>query len=326
MFNLWHKLKLWLHGQKDYGVRVRKPRRSDYKDGDDRLAMRLGAYGGEVRSDGQWVEDFENTVPELQKREGFETFYCVTGSAIRFIQILLYNLGISKNKSERYTAKKSGTTRNGNYLYKVGDSINNDGVVDEEVWPWPKILNWTSFYQEIPEDVTIKGELWKTEYKTGYEWVRIHDKVARMNQLKKSPLQIIVKAWFRRENGMYYFPDGAVYNHAVLLIGYKEGEYWLVGDQYEPFVKKIEWDAPIYEWAMRYSITKLSNETMNTLKSKKKSHIYAILPDGSKSRLLNWRTYIKGLKNGLFKKYIEVEEETLDKYLDSDSILLTEDK
>ena len=49
----------------------------------------------------------------------------------------------------------SGTTKEGNYLTKVGDSIRNDGLVPESVWGVDdSIKTWDDYYSEIPENIS----------------------------------------------------------------------------------------------------------------------------------------------------------------------------
>ena len=102
-------------------------------------------------------EDWTPFLPKGEKQHGlyFDTMACVTFSALNIIEIQLnfmvanslmseesvkffsdegYLLNGQFNFSDRFTAKMSGTTKDGNYLQKVWDSIRNHGLLSEKDW------------------------------------------------------------------------------------------------------------------------------------------------------------------------------------------------
>ena len=103
---------------------------------------------------------------------------CVTFSALNSLETQIKFLtNQNRELSDRFTAKMSETTTNGNYLYKVGDSIrehsdgSGDGVVDEIEWPMPVGYTWAKYYEEIPQFVKDKGREFLKEWKIEYEFI-----------------------------------------------------------------------------------------------------------------------------------------------------------
>lgn len=61
--------------------------------------------------------------------------------------------------------------------------------------------------------------------------------------LERGTICVSVHGWKKNKKGLYYKdPITDDDNHWTFLVDYKEGEYWLVDDQYKPFLKKIAWD------------------------------------------------------------------------------------
>jgi len=314
----------------NHGLKLGKPQKEDYRFEDGKADLKLGAKQEVLREDGQWLDFMPE--PEVQKKGTFDSMGCVSWSANNCLE------GLAKvkydetwNKSDRYLAKISNTTRSGNLFHRVGDAARKGGMVEETDWGFEEPFTWSEFYKEIPEPILIKGRDFLSNYKIAYDWVNYFTPADAMRALKFAPLQIAVEAWYRKTvdgEEMFYFSPNPNYNHAVTLVGYVEGKYWLIYDHYEsPFIKKVVWDAPLYKYMLRYSLEKIedNNEIMQTIKSKKKSHIYVLLPNGSKSRILSWSTYRTGIETGLLKEYVEVEDETIEFYPTSKSFLLTED-
>ncbi len=122
---------------------------------------------------------------ERQNMNPEDRMYCVTGSATNIWEqqanwMLVNNLwpkdalefwykhGFIVNGkfeiSRRFTAKKSGTTKEGNYFYRVWDSIRphsdgtGDGVVPDSMYPDDKTLSWNEYYKEVPAELTALGK------------------------------------------------------------------------------------------------------------------------------------------------------------------------
>ena len=83
----------------------------------------------EVNPSGDWSAFLP--VGESQIGLYGDTLACVTFSALNCLETLQKFKGNDTNYSDRFTAKMSGTTKNGNYLQAVANSIRHDGLVDE---------------------------------------------------------------------------------------------------------------------------------------------------------------------------------------------------
>lgn len=196
-----------------------------------------------LQPDGQWTDYLPTD--ERQSGRMIESMACTCFSLLNVIEMLAKRKGYGDwNKSDRFTAKLSGTGENGNLQNRVLDSVRkNNGSVDEEIWP-SKIneFNWSQFYSLIPQDIQKKGMTFINDFELGYEavWSTAN---ALKEALKYSPLYIAGFAW--SNNGGLYRSYGSP-NHAFTLVGYVEGQYWLAYDSYEPFLKKLAWDYKIY--------------------------------------------------------------------------------
>ena len=114
----------------------------------------------------------------------------------------------------------SGTTPQGNWLYKVADSIRKDGLVLESDWPFPPpFVSWDEYYSEIPPEIVSKGPDFLKWYDITYEWIAI-DKDSLLYHIKHAPLQIVV--------------NGGL--HAVVDF-FCEGDIHRYFDSYDPFRK-----------------------------------------------------------------------------------------
>lgn len=191
---------------------------------------------------GQWDEFLPFYEPQSSKSPYFDTYACVTFSALNCLEVLhnYFNNEII-NYSDRLTAKLSGTIPGvGNYFRSVAESIRKDGVVLEPIYPF--IANKNEYYQTVPSDVRI--QIFKINM--GWEWIRYNDyltdrKERLIEGLQYGPLQISVHAWPRSKNGIYPRSEKQR-NHAVMLYGYEEGRYWKIFDHYKQERKKLAWD------------------------------------------------------------------------------------
>jgi hypothetical protein len=188
-----------------------------------------GTIPYEVRNpSGNW--DASLPPGEWQKFNSFETMACVTYSALNSIETQLKFLqGWTPNFSDRYIAKMSGTTPQGNHLWKVADTIRLEGLVLESEWPTPPSFSWDTYYAEVPETVKAKA----VKYDIAYEWLTSIEKDYLLKELKHTPIQIVVN-------------DGT---HAVEL--YNETDVHNYFDSYDPF-RKV---APEFSWPLKIVVT-----------------------------------------------------------------------
>lgn len=210
---------------------------------------------------GATVKNWLPYIPEYERQAGvyFDTMACVTFSALNVLEIIYkFKYGVDINFADRFTAEKSGTTTEGNYLYKVGDSITSiDGFVLEQDWPFdyyatePRFV-WNDYYSPISREVTEKGLRNLKNHTLNYEWVTSNK---FREAVQGAPIQVIVKPWNRNGQGLYYSRQDQGYVHAVVLLGY-EDDCPVIFDHYEPFIKKLTPDYDFHTYGMRYDINR----------------------------------------------------------------------
>ena len=223
-----------------------------------------GGVSGAERSVLRENGDYSDLVPETEKQSNssFDTMACVTFSALNCLETLARFHGIRFNKSDRFTAKMSGTTKRGNYTSIVADTIRKDGTVDEVIWPFQrdKITDWDTYYQDIPQVVQSLGKKFLEDWEITWEWVPV-SRIREM--LKYGPIQVIVQAWPKpNAQGIYENKgEGSNYNHAVMLYkGANAGDVYEIADHYDRDRKKL---SPDYKFgsAVLFTLRKKQLET-----------------------------------------------------------------
>lgn len=242
------------------GLIIKKPRPSDW---------RFGGYSAMdyqvLEQEGQWldylpIKEDQHAIEQWK----FDSMACVSFSANNCLETMYKRrYSNSLNLSDRFLAKVSETTFKGNWLYKVADAIRDYGFVSEEDWPFLAVdrdgdgdYDWSDFYLDIPDDVKKKARIVLESYDIHYEWVGTGTKEQVMYALRFSPLQVTLRyasQGLADSNGVIQW-DGNSTDHATMLVGYKPYEYWYIFDTYSPYLKKIAWDYPINDWAMRFNI------------------------------------------------------------------------
>lgn len=196
-----------------------------------------------LAEDGQWTD----YLPADEKQQGrtIETMACVSFSLLNCLEILAKKKGFGDwNKSDRYTAVNSGTSRNGNSQSKVIDSVRKiDGSVDESLCPsFVDNFNWGQFYTPIAKDIKDKGITFLNDYEVGYEAVWANTTSIK-EALRYSPVWAAGYAWVE-SGGLYRSYGGA--NHAFVIVGYVSGSHWIVYDSYKIFIKKLALNYKFY--------------------------------------------------------------------------------
>ena len=176
-----------------------------------------GTLPYEVRTNGDWTPYLPSG--ETQTNSKIDYMSCVTYSALNSIEAQYRFLtGKEINLSDRFTAKMSGTTPQGNYLYAVADSIRKDGVVPEEEWPTNISYTWEQHYADIPQSVKDKAKEFLKDWEVTYEWIDF-DRMEIMKHLKHAPIQVTIPG------------------HAVLCF-YTEEQVSKYFDSYAPYIKE----------------------------------------------------------------------------------------
>lgn len=172
------------------------------------------------------------------------------------------------NFSDRYTAKLSGTNKQGNSLEAVADSIRSlHGLVPEKDWPAPPEMlketdsakKWDIYYSEVPQSVQDKGKRFLAKFLIQREWVVIFGSTpdpisALKTALQYGPIQIAAAVCSPWGGGTDPIQGcGCTTQHATLIYGYQDLQYWKDFDHYKSFQKKLAWNYCI-PYAMQYHV------------------------------------------------------------------------
>lgn len=256
----------------NYGVIIRPPEPDDY------------VFGGLTRvvrdpllAPGESWSLVYRPIGERQWTTKTDTMACVSFSALNVVEwVMNYKIMTGRfslssmvwlhehgyldgagffNASDRFTAKMSGTTRTGNYLSRVGQSIRHDGVVPESMWPFIPNASWEEYYAEIPESIQQLGKEFARRFNVQYEAVRITDAA---DALLYSPVQAVVHSWDVAVDNVFTRTDKEL-NHAVTLyrlppVNYEIFDHFVWGPE-RSFSKQLAPDYILYEWGYIYSIT-----------------------------------------------------------------------
>lgn len=203
---------------------------------------------------------------EWQYVNNFDLMACVTFSALNCIETVYhFRTGYKLNFSDRFTAYMSGTTTNGNWLWKVGDSIRKDGVVLEAKWPTPQNATWENYYVNPPLDVINEAKTFLNDWTINYEFIDF-SKESLLKHLKHSPIQVVIPG------------------HAVMLFASTQqvNKYF---DSYEPFIKER---TEGFASALKYVMTP---KTMQTLVMLDGGKDIWLVRDGKRSLLYNYLAF-----------------------------------
>lgn len=252
------------------GVLIQDPRPTDYIAGDAATGLPF-----ENRNpSGDWQPYLPTA--EMQIGVYFDTMACVTFSALNSIETQLNfmlatglipkdkeaelrELGVlvgnQFNFSDRFTAKMSGTTKQGNYLVNVWDSIRNHGLVAESDWPYPReqrqpVFDWDDYYKEIPQEVKDKalklsklGDILDIKY----EWLAAGVNATKeqiKSWLPMSPVQIATAVCPPWGGGAIVPSCSLAVAHATMIRNAPEVAIGIF-DHYVPYEKQIANDYKI---------------------------------------------------------------------------------
>lgn len=252
------------------GVIIQDPRETDFVAGAE-----TGLTPENRNPTGDWTPFLPTD--EMQIGVYFDTMACVTFSALNVIETQVnfmiregmipvddvarmrvlgfFDENDKFNCSDRFTAKMSGTTRKGNTLVNVWDSIRRDGLLPERDWAYPRdqrtpVFDWADYYKEIPQELKAKAlEILKI-LDIRYEWLVSGGRATAAQfsaWLKMSPIQIaapVCPPWNTDQViGSCSLPVGhATEMYMVKLFGVTTLS---VFDHYKPFNKSLAQDYPI---------------------------------------------------------------------------------
>lgn len=181
-----------------------------------------GTLPYEVRNpSGDWTKYLP--VAEKQYSNQQDSMACVSFSALNCIEMQIKMLtGIEENLSDRFLAKVSGTTRQGNWLWKVAETLRHNGVPYEKEWEAPQDYTWEEYYSDIPEGPWESARNFNAKWDISYEWINgTREEIE--HHLKHAPLQIVrpghaISAYKQESNIISYFDHYEPYNKTYDLI------------------------------------------------------------------------------------------------------------
>lgn len=227
-------------------------------------------------SSGNWKEFLPSD--ERQKKL-FDTMACVSFSALNSIEAqinflikmgmvpdyvikALSDLGFFDehgkfNSSDRFTAKVSGTSKRGNSLVAVWNSIRNYGILPENDWKFSDSFNWDGYYAEIPSQLKEKALEFLRYFDVKYEWVVTRNNRASVDEwkdfLKTAPIQLATAVCSPWSKDQIIAACDRDVNHATLMFNVEDGCFDIF-DHYAPFCKRLSLDYPI-PFGMRGVVT-----------------------------------------------------------------------
>ncbi|MDZ4205784.1 MAG: hypothetical protein U1C12_01000 [Patescibacteria group bacterium] len=227
----------------------------------------------EVRNEsGDWTPYLVRQ--EKQWYPKFDTQACVSFSALNCCEMQIkQQTGVEQNFSDRFLAKLSGTTRQGNWLYIVGDTLRNIGCVLEEEWPTPpEPFDWNDYYTDIPQFIIDRAKKqWRDKYEVAYERVGYKvDAETLKRELKHAPLWTVI-------------PGHAV---AMTIVSADEKNFTYF-DTYDPHIKT----KPIADLESVWKLVLTMKGNMNQTKvalSKDGHTVYKAVPIAT-----SWEEFLK---------------------------------
>lgn len=231
----------------------------------------------EINSTGDWRPYLP--AAERQRFRLFDTMACVSFSALNCIEAQInflfpnlpakhrdfliqsgYIVNGKMETSDRFTAKESGTTPAGNYLFNVANSVRNDGLVPESTWPASDDFVWEQYYAVIPPTIVQAGKRFTEYFDIAYEWVllghtdtHVLDRPAWLKaQLKHAPIQLASHLTSSFGGGDAQGTTCEPVHHAYTLSAVDD--YYRLFDHYDPYVKRASLDYCML-WAMKLVVT-----------------------------------------------------------------------
>jgi hypothetical protein len=301
--------------EKDYknlssGLIIEKPQKQDFIFGADSPVKETLTTKG----------DWSDYLPTREKQHSlyFDSMACVSFSAINVIEIIFTYLIKNKlltlenmewlnkycyfdtqgfvNFNDRYIAKLSGTTRQGNSGQRVADAIRHYGLVPQFRWDYPitqrtPVFDWDDFYQDVPEDIIQLGLEFLKRFEINYEQVYYTN---LDEAILHSPLQVFISTRGELIDGILQKTNNKV-NHAVVKFTKEPVDsYYPILDTYElsnNYIRKVALDFKYHATGFIYNITQKNMSDTKILKDKNSNQVGVFFPahnsDAMKSYLKN---------------------------------------
>lgn len=141
--------------------------------------------------------DWRPYLPTKEIQYGKEdSMSCVSFSAINAIEMQeKFLTGVESNYSDRWIATMSNTTIDGNWLYKVADTIRKYGLVKESSFPAPPNYTFNQYHTKpdslLQTTLEEEGQSWLSMWDVKYEFIT-PSKAEMLKHIKQAPLQIVI--------------------------------------------------------------------------------------------------------------------------------------
>lgn len=213
---------------------------------------------------------------ERQSFRKFDSMACVSYSLLDCLEVQLRQQAAERNNSDRFLAKMSGTTPQGNSLSRVADTFRISGDVIEDRWPASDDFDWSAYYSAIPQDVIDKAAKYLPGVQFNYEFLPIFTDEDLRYHLKQAPLQVTVCAGqgWNQENVP---PIDGEPNHAVCLLHVDAQGYRYVLDHYAPFIKRLDPKFKLFA-KLKPTIKPKAMNQAKVVKSKTSPTVYICYP------------------------------------------------
>ena len=255
--SLVHETKRFM--EKNYGLILENPPIREWRVG--------GVSGIEkvvIKEDG----DYSDHLPifERQSYPSFDTMSCVSFSLLNVLEIIIKcKFGYIVNFSDRYTAKMSQTTKDGNTFYAVAESVRQfHGALSQTDYP-NDAKSWDEFFIEIPVTLIEKGKEIYKKFIFRREYFEPTAENIR-EYLKYSPIWTCGYAWPTPVNGVY--PRSVLRpNHAFTIYkAYSDGTFGIFDHYNEPGTKRLASDY-IFSTCYIWTVEEIKQEEpINTMK------------------------------------------------------------
>lgn len=229
---------------------------------------------GDPLTDGHWIAAGHIPAGENQENSYLDSEDCAAFGYNNRLEILWHRLyGTWRNFSDRWIGIVANTDPDfGNDPHTIAEAGRHFGLVNESDLPFDdNVKSLAQFYSPKPptRDLLEKGKTFLRQYTPNHDWVN-SDPQSLKDALKYSPIGVSVCAWYRDENGFYYFPPGMMPNHDTTLVDYVDGGNWVVFDSYPDetgsYLKRIRWDVVFPYKSKRYWIGPGTDEQVSLIK------------------------------------------------------------
>ena len=144
--------------------------------------------------------------------------------------------------------------------------MRKNGIPPESMLPFNEsITTWEEYadVNAITPQIDEAAKQFLQEWKINHDWVFKSEHILKekqeriMEALRYSPVGVSVFGWRENDSGFYWKYPNDNDQHWTSCVGYEKGQYWIIADSYEPYIKKLVWDYN-FGFAKRYFIERLS--------------------------------------------------------------------